>query len=45
MDAEHETFVLTILTNPNTFKKIITEDKALSNMISEMIKEKLKKNN
>jgi len=45
MDVEHETFVMIILTNPNTFKKVIIEDKALSNLISDMIKEKLKKNN
>lgn len=36
-DVEHYEFIQTILNNPETFKKILNGDKALSNMLSDMI--------
>ena len=37
-DVEHNEFIQNIINNPETFKKILEKDKALSNMISDMIK-------
>lgn len=37
-DVEHHEFIQTIINNPEIFKQILIGDKALSNMISDMIK-------
>jgi hypothetical protein len=37
-DIEHSKFIKIIIDNPEIFKKILLADKALSNMISDMIK-------
>jgi hypothetical protein len=37
-DIEHSEFIQTIINNPEILKKILQQDKALSNMISDMIK-------
>lgn len=37
-DIEHSQFIQNIIDNPEIFKKILLADKALSNMISDMIK-------
>jgi len=37
-DVEHSEFIQTIIDNPEILKKILHQDKALSNMISDMIK-------
>jgi len=37
-DVEHSEFIQTIIDNPEILKKILQQDKALSNMISDMIK-------
>lgn len=37
-DIEHLEFIQNIIDNPEIFKKILLSDKALSNMISDMIK-------
>ncbi len=37
-DIEHSEFIQNIIDNPEIFKKILLSDKALSNMISDMIK-------
>jgi hypothetical protein len=39
-DIEHSEFIQTIIDNPEILKKILQQDKALSNMISDMIKNK-----
>lgn len=39
-DIEHDEFIKNIIDNPEIFKKILLSDKALSNMISDMIKNK-----
>jgi len=36
-DIEHSEFIQNIMDNPEIFKKILQSDKALSNMISDMI--------
>ena len=37
-DIEHNEFIQTIINNPDILKKILQRDKALSNMISDMIR-------
>lgn len=37
-DVEHNEFIQNIIDNPEILKKILQQDKALSNMISDMIK-------
>jgi hypothetical protein len=37
-DIEHKSFIERIINNPDILKKILQRDKALSNMISDMIR-------
>jgi len=43
-DLEHSKFIQTIINNPDILKKILQKDKALSNMISDMIISDMLKN-
>lgn len=44
-DLEHSKFIQIIINNPDILKKILEKDKALSNMISDMILSDILKNN
>tara|TARA_Y100000389_G_scaffold118153_2_gene115316 strand:- start:13775 stop:13936 length:162 start_codon:yes stop_codon:yes gene_type:complete len=43
-DLEHSEFIQKIINNPDVLKKILENDKALSNMISDMIISDMLKN-
>lgn len=43
-DKEHAQFIKTIFDNQEVLKKILDNDKALSNMISDMISDMIKNN-